>query len=508
MPSLPPNRFLLTIAVMSATFLQVLDTTIVNVALPHMAGELSATPDQISWVLTTYLVATGVVLPLTGYLTDRMGQKRLLLISIFGFVVTSGFCGVAGSLAEIVTFRVLQGLFGAALIPLSQSIMLQAFSLSERGRAMAIWGVGIMVGPILGPTLGGYLTEALSWRWTFFINLPIGLLSLLLAWRTVPDSPRRERPLDWRGLALMFVAIGGLQFVIDRGNREDWFNSGLIQIVSIASGAAMLGFIYHSLTHRRQTLLDLGIFRDRNFTSACVLLVIFSFGLFSAIMLQPLMLEGLLGYPASIAGWFMAPRGVASMISMVIVGRLINHVSPRVLVVIGIVFGVIGSSAMTRYSLDVNAWFLIWPALLQGLAVGLVFVPLGTVAYATLPRELTPEAAGIYNLIRTMGTSVGISIAATIMARESQVAWSEAGSHIQPFNGALYDYFARLGLNPTDPQAPAMLARELARQAQMIGILDAFVAIAWSFVCMLPFVFLLRPGLLNRQAGSPPLAAE
>ena len=508
MPTVAKSRALMTIAVMSATFMQVLDTTIVNVALPHMAGELSATPDQISWVLTSYLVASGIVMPLTGYLADRWGQRQLLLISIFGFVITSGLCGIATNLAEIVTFRVLQGLFGASLIPLSQSIMLQAFTAQERGRAMAIWGMGIMIGPILGPTLGGYLTEALSWRWTFFINLPVGAISLLLAWRTVPDTERRPRQLDWLGLTLMFIAIGGLQFIVDRGNREDWFNSELIQVVAFISTFGLIGFLYHSFTHRRETLIDLTIFRDRNFTSACLLLSLFSFGLFSAIMLQPLMLENLLGYPASLTGWIMAPRGLASMVSMVVVGRMINHVSPRNIVFIGIALGIAGSAAMTRYALEINHWFLIWPALLQGLAVGFVFVPLATVAYATLPQRSVAEASGMYNLIRTLGTSIGISIAATIMVRESQVAWSEAGSNFQPFNPALHQYLDRLGLTYTDPQAARLLGGELARQAQMVGIVDAFNAIAWSFVLMVPLVFLLRRGHPHRGEPASALAPE
>ncbi len=498
----------MTIAVMSATFLQVLDTTIVNVALPHMAGELSATPDQISWVLTSYLVATAVCMPLTGYFTDRWGQRKLLLISIFGFVIASGLCGVATNLTQIVSFRVLQGVFGASLIPLSQSIMLQAFTADERGRAMAIWGMGIMIGPIIGPTLGGYLTETLSWRWTFFINLPAGAVSLLLAWRTVPDTPKRERPLDWRGLALMFCAIGGLQFIIDRGNREDWLNSELIQVVAVAAAVGMIGFLYHSFTHTREGLLDLRIFRDRNFTSACLLLALFSLGLFSAIMLQPLMLESLFGYPASVAGWIMAPRGVASLISMIVVGRLINHITPRNLVLVGIALGIVGAVAMTRYSLQVNHWFLIWPAILQGLAVGFVFVPLATIAYATLPSTSNAEAAGLYNLIRTLGTSIGISIVATIMARQTQVAWSEAGSNIQPFNPALHAYLDRIGLSLSDPQAARLLARELGRQAQMIGIVDAFTAIAWSFLLMLPLVFFLQRGFPHRDAARAAIVVE
>lgn len=506
-PAPNTSRVLMSIAVMSATVIQVLDTTIVNVALPHMAGQLSATPDQISWVLTSYLVASAIVMPLTGYFTDRLGQRNYLLLSVFGFVVASGLCGIATNLAEIVSFRLLQGVFGASLIPLSQSIMVQSFSAEERGRAMAIWGMGIMVGPILGPTLGGYLTDALSWRWTFYINLPVGALSLLLAWRTVPDTPRRARTTDWPGLVLMFLAVGGLQFVVDRGNQEDWFNSTTIQIVAIVSAIGLIGFIYHSLSSTGHALIDLHIFRDRNFTSSCMLLMVFAFGLFSAIVLQPLMLENLLGYPAATAGWVMAPRGVASLVSMLVVGRLINRVPPRNLVLGGIVVGTLGAFAMTGYSLRNSLWFLIWPSILQGLAVGPVFVPLATIAYKTLPRAMVPEASGMYNLIRTLGTSIGISIVATILTRQTQVAWSELGTHIQPFNPALHHYLGRLGLDPSSTQAPALLAHELARQSQMVGMVDAFATLAWVYVLMIPLVFLLESGQLH-QTGATPAVVE
>lgn len=502
------GRVLMTIAVMSATVMQVLDTTIVNVALPHMAGALSATPDQISWVLTSYLVASAIVMPLTGYFTDRLGQRNYLLISILGFVVASGLCGIATNLAEIVSFRLLQGLFGASLIPLSQSIMVQAFTARERGRAMAIWGMGIMVGPILGPTLGGYLTDTLSWRWTFYINLPVGAISLLLAWRTVKDTPRRPRTTDWRGLMLMFLAVGGLQFVVDRGNQEDWFSSAMIQIVAIAAAVGLLGFVYRSLSRPGHALIDLHIFRDRNFASSCALLAVFAFGLFSAIVLQPLMLESLLGYPAATAGLVMAPRGVASLVSMLVVGRLINRVPPRNLVLGGIIVGTAGAFAMTGYNLHDNLWFLIWPSLLQGLAVGPVFVPLATIAYKTLPSAKVPEASGMYNLIRTLGTSVGISIVATVLTRQTQVAWSEVGSNIQPFSPALGDYLARFGLSPSSAQAPALLAHELARQAQMIGMVDAFATIAWVYLFMIPFVFLLEGGRLHAEAGPAAAVGE
>ena len=505
-PALSQSRLLLTIAVMSAAFIQVLDTTIITVALPHMAGELSATPDQISWVLTSYMVAMGVTMPLTGFFSDRWGQRKFLFISISGFVLASVLCGMATNLTEIVLFRVLQGVFGAPLIPLSQSILVQAFSAEERGRAMAIWGMGIMVAPILGPTLGGYLTEGLNWRWTFFINVPMGAMSLLLAMRTVPDTPKRARGIDWLGLALMFFAVGGLQFILDRGTQEDWFASKLIQVVATLSVIGFIGFVYRSLSQSAPTLLDLRLFRDRNFTTGCALVTMFQLSLFATILLTPLYFEHLLGYPADLAGWLMAPRGAASLVSMLIVGRLITRIAPRTLIFIGIVLWAVGSFPMTHYSLNVNVWFLIWPGLIQGLALGFIFVPGATIAYATLPRSASSEAAGLYNLVRTIGTGIGISIAATIFTHQTQVAWNETGSHIQPFNPALGGYLGGLGLELTDPQAPLLLARELGRQAQMIAMVDTYAAVAWSFVLMLPLAFLIKRGQPYRDAPAAAVA--
>lgn len=504
------HRILISIAVMSATVMQVLDTTIVNVALPHMAGELGASPDQISWVLTSYLVASGIFMPLTGYFSDKWGQNNFLLLSIFGFVVASALCGIAGNLAEIVVFRLLQGVFGAALVPLSQSIMVDTFPLHERGRAMAIWGIGVMVGPILGPTLGGYLTEALNWRWTFYINLPVGALSLLLAWRVVPHTARRERKMDWTGLLLLALAIGGLQLVLDRGNNDDWFNSATIDIAAALSVIGFIGFLMHAYwgaKQKRRLLFHLSIFRDRNFATSSFLLAVFGLGLFGSIVIQPMMVESLLGYPASTTGLIMAPRGIASMISMMLVGRLITRVSSRTLIASGIIISGIASYAMTRYSLHVDPWALVWPVVIQGFGLGMIFVPLSTLAFATLPREMSAEAAGIYSLMRTVGSSVGISIVVTIMTRETQRAWNSIGSNISLFNPAVQQYLGHLGLTPNDPGGAAVLGQELARQAQMVGIVDAFVLIAASFVFMLPLLLLVRPLARKPASGEAPVAA-
>jgi DHA2 family multidrug resistance protein len=501
------SRFLVTLAVMSSTVMQVLDTTIVNVALPQMQGQLSATPDQISWVLTSYLVASGIFMPLTGYFTDRVGQRQYLLISIFGFVVTSALCGLSTNLGEIVLFRLLQGAFGASLVPLSQAIMVQTFPLEERGKAMAIWGVGVMVGPILGPTLGGYLTEVLSWRWTFFINLPVGILSLLLTWRHIPDTEKRPRGMDWRGLTLLFFAIGGLQFVLDRGNEDDWFDSNRIKLIALISLASFIGFVYHGLARQGRVLFHLQIFRDRNFTTASLLLAVFGLGLYGTMILQPLMLESLLGYPTLTTGFMMAPRGVASMISMMVVGKLINRVDPRLLICTGILIFSAGSIVMTHYNLEISPTWVVWPIIVQGLGLGMVFVPLSTVAFSTLAPQYSADAAGVFSLLRTIGSSIGISIVATVLTRHTQMAWNQIGGHIKVFNPALGHYLGGLGVNAQSPAAAPVLAHELARQAQMVAYVDSFLFVTWSFLLMLPLVFVMKHTNF-RGAAAPAAAAD
>jgi len=499
------HRVLTTVAVMSATVMQVLDTTIVNVALPQMAGQLNATPDQISWVLTSYLVSSGIVMLLTGLFSDRLGQKHYLLYSIIGFTITSALCGIAGSLFQIVLFRLLQGVFGAALVPLSQSIMVQTFPQEERGKAMAIWGMGVMIGPILGPTLGGWLTDALDWRWTFFINLPVGIFSAVLAWRVVAHTETRERPVDWTGLALIGTAIGALQFVLDRGNQDDWFSSRTIELTTLLSISCFIGYLFYSLRNQEHPILNPAIFRDRNFATSSILLAVFGLGLFGNLFLQPLMLENLFHYPSLTTGFMLAPRGVASMISMMIVGKIIRHVDPRLLISIGVLIFTAGSYGTTLYNLEISTFWVMWPAIVQGFGLGLVFIPLSTIAFSTLPPRYAAEAAGIYSLLRTIGSGIGISIVATVMSRHTQIAWNHLGGHMNPYNPALEQYLSPLQLDLNSAGTPLVLAHELGRQAQMIGILDAYQLVLWSFAMMLPLVFIMKN---PRKSAPVPATSE
>lgn len=487
------SRALITLAVMAATVIQVLDTTIVNVALPHMAGELSASTDQISWVLTSYIVASSVLMPMTGYLADRLGRRRYLLISIAGFIASSALCGVAASLAEIVLFRLLQGVFGASLVPLSQAIMVDSYPIHERGKALAIWGMGVMVAPILGPTLGGWLTEAASWRWNFFLNIPVGALSLFLAARSVPDTPARSRPMDWWGLLFLGIFIAGLQYVLDRGQQEDWLDSASIRAATVMLAAGLALFVVHSLRTRRATLFDLTMFADRNFTAATIVAGAMGLSLYGGMLLQPVLFENLLGYPTLDTGLAMMPRGIGSLISMLIVGRMVGRVGAKPLIWFGIVAGVAGAWMMTRMDLDSGWLVMVIPLLLQGIGVGFVFVPLSAIAFASLPKGLATEAAGVYSLVRSIGASIGISIVSVSLTRGAQVNWEILRGFVNPYRAQVQPYLPVPGA-PEGATGLAILAGEVARQAAMLGLLHAFWVIVASFATMIPLVMLLRSG--------------
>jgi len=486
------GRILTSIAVMAATIMQVLDTTIVNVALPSMAGQLDASPDNISWVLTSYLIASAIFMPLTGFFTDRIGQKRFLLISIAGFVVTSALCGMASSLMQMVMFRFLQGIFGASLVPLSQSIMLQIFPGEQRGKAMAIWSMGVMVAPILGPTLGGWLTEFISWRWTFYINLPVGIASFILAMRYVHDTPTRARRMDWTGFATLALGIGALQLVLDRGNQDDWFSSQMLIFAIIIAALSFIFFIVYSLTGKHHPLFDLRIFKDRNFLVASLIMTTIGIGFFGGMLLQSLFLQNFLGYPTFDAGLYMAPRGLASFCVMMFVGKFSGKIPPRNLILVGICCSIAGNYMMTSFTAEMTANELIVPIILQGMGIGLIFVPVTTLAFTTLPKETAAEAAGIYSLIRSMGSALGISILVTYFSRDTQQNWSLLRGAITPYNEALQNYLSPLHLGATDPQGIHLAAQTVLQQAQNIGYINSFWFATMNFVVMLPLLLLVR----------------
>lgn len=486
-----PPRWLVGLAVMLTTIMVILDMTIVNVAMPHMMGALGATADQVTWVLTSYIVAEAIFIPMTGYLSGWLGRRRLLLLAVSGFVLFSAACGQAASLAEMVLFRLLQGAFGAVVIPISQAVLVSLFPGKERGKGMALWGIGIMLGPVLGPTLGGLITEHLNWRMVFYINVPIGLLNLVLITMFIAPSKGRRSKVDWLGALAMAAGVGSLQLVLDRGNQENWLDSHLIVSLCALAVVALAVFVWRGLSSR-DSIVKLRLLADSNLRFASFMIGAFGLGMFGTIALQPILMEELLGYPASTTGLVMGPRGIGSAFGMLMVSRLITRFDPRYLVATGLTICAATTWVMTQYYLDISPIWLLWPGTVQGIGMGMIFVPLTTIAYQTLPHDAVDQAAGIFNLARTIGSSMGISIAATVLTRSTQAHWNHLGSHIQPFNPAVHDWLAAHGLTQADPQAPALLARELFRQASMQGFTDTFSMIMWSFVVLAPLLLLLR----------------
>ena len=498
------KRIWISVAVMAATVMQVLDTTIMNVALPHMAGELGATLDSITWVLTSYLMGAAVLMPMTGFFTDRLGRKRYLLVSIAGFVVTSALCGIATSLPEIVIFRLAQGVFGASLVPLSQAIMVETFPIESRGKAMAIWGMGVMVAPIMGPTVGGYLTEVISWRWTFYINIPVGIISFLLAARFVPDTEKRERRMDWTGFLTLAIAIASFQLMLDRGADEDWFESNLIVGMAITAVVAFAAFLYKSLAAQGQPLFDLNVLKDRNFAVSCMIMLCTGFGVYGGQLLLPLLLENVLGFPTLAAGLYLMPRGIATFVSMMLVGRFSNQFSPRSMVFCGMILSFLGALEMTHLTPQAPGTVIWIPMILQGFGMGLIFIPLSSLAFATIPGRLASEAAGLYSLMRSVGSSVGISIASTYLNYNARLNWAEMRDNINLYSGPTRDYLAALS-QQLDATGLSALAQVVEQQAMVKAFINDFVLIAASFVAMLPLLLLIRA--VRPQKADPAHAA-
>jgi DHA2 family multidrug resistance protein len=430
-------------------------------------------------------------MPLTGYISDRVGQKRFLLVSIGGFVLTSMLCGMATSLFEIVLFRFMQGLFGASLVPLSQSIMLQIFPGEQRGKAMAIWSMGVMVAPIMGPTLGGWLTEEISWRWTFYINLPVGILSLFLAMRHIHDTEIKDRRMDWIGFTSLAVAISALQLVLDRGNQDDWFSSQMLTIAAIICVLAFAFFILYSLTGEHHALFDLRIFKDRNFLVASLIITATSVGFFGGMVLQSIYMQTFLGYPTFEAGLYMAPRGLASFCVMMFVGKFSGRIPPRYFIFAGALCSIMGNYLMTKFSADISPHDLLWPLMLQGMGMGLIFVPVSTIAFMTLPKTAAAEAAGIYSLIRSISSAIGIAVLSTYLSRSTQAHWNILRGYINPYNEALSNYLAPLHLG-VDTRGVGLAAQAVFHQAQNAAYIDSFWFATLNFSIMLPLLMLVR----------------
>lgn len=488
------RRRLITVSVMLATIMQALDTTIANVALPHMQGALSATGEEIAWVLTSYIVAAAIMTPMTGFLAARIGRKRLFSLSVVGFTIASVLCGIATSLDELVLFRLLQGVFGAGLVPLSQAVLLDTFPREQHGSAMAMWGVGVMVGPILGPTLGGYLTEVYNWRWVFFINLPFGILALLGILAFVPETEREHRRFDLFGFALLSLAIGALQLMLDRGQSLDWFASAEIMAEAVLAGLGLYMFLVHILT-AEQPFLQPALFRDRNFAVGLVLIFMLGVVLLATLALLPPFLQNLMGYPVLTTGLVLAPRGIGSMAAMFLVGRLVNRVDVRALILTGWLLTALSLWQMAGFTADVSSSTVVYTGLIQGLGLGFIFVPLSTVTFATLAAHHRTEATAMFSLMRNIGSSIGISIMVTLVARNTQVNHAVLGEQLNPFRGALHSVSWPAGIEPGSSAALAWLNRELTQQAAVIAYLNDFRLMTWITLAAIPLLLLLRkPG--------------
>jgi DHA2 family multidrug resistance protein len=485
------HRFI-TVSIMLATIMQTLDSTIANVALPHMAGNLSASQDQISWVLTSYIVAAAIATPVTGWLSTRFGRKHIFLVSVAGFTIASMACGIAESLGQIVVARLLQGLFGAALVPLSQAVMIDNSTPEKRGQAMAIWGMGVMIGPILGPTLGGWLTDNLSWRWVFFINLPVGLLSFYGIKAYVHDTVGlKQTKFDMYGFITLSFAIGLLQMMLDRGEQLDWFNSTEIVIEALGAAIAFAFFVALTVTAGPVSFFNRNLLKDRNFTIGLGLYFMVGLLLYATRALLPTMLQSLMGYPAVAIGVVTAPSGLGTMCTMLIAGRLTNKVDPRAMIGFGFGLTALSLWQMSGYTFDMGESKIVISGFVQGMGLGFVSVPLTTVAFSTLASRLRPDGTAIFSLFRNIGSSIGISVMQTLTTRNTAIFHTQLVESVNIANPAvvaglpqIYDLGSVAGMTA--------LNEEVTRQASFIAYINDFRIMMIATLIALPFLLLMR----------------
>jgi len=500
------NRGLITASIMLATVMNSLDTTIANVALPHMAGSVSASADQITWVLTSYIVAAAIMTPMTGWLAGRFGRKKVFMISILGFTFASALCGAAQSLGQIVGFRLLQGLFGAALIPLSQAVLMDINPPEQQGPAMAMWGMAAILGPIVGPALGGWLTDDFSWRWVFYINLPLGALAFAGVFAFIHDHKHEEKvPFDFMGFMLLSVAIGSFQLFLDRGDDRAWFESREIWIEASLAGLALGLFAFHTVTAERP-FLPRAMLRDTNFITATAFGFFIGILLFSTLALLPPMMETLMGYPVVTTGLVTAPRGVGSLISMFLVGQLIRRVDARLIILTGLIITAGALYGMTRFSLQMDSALFIWTGLFQGVGIGLIFVPLTTLAFATLSPGLRADGAGVFTLVRNLGSSAGISIMQALHTSNTQILQSGMVEHLRQDNPLARAPWLAAPFSLTNPTGVALLNGEVDRQASMIAYIDDFRLMLFVALALAPVLLLMRRP--PRSGNHEPILAD
>jgi DHA2 family multidrug resistance protein len=519
------RKWAITFTVMVVAFMQILDTSVTNVILPHLQGSLSAGLDEVSWVITSYLAANAVVIPATGWLTGLFGRKRFFLICSTMFVISSFVSGAAPDLTTLIVARVFQGLGGGPIIPLSQAILWEIFPFQQRGLAMAVWGVGFILGPILGPTVGGYLADEWSWRWIFYINLPVGALGFLMGSAFLFDPPylRRAVRIDWWGLAFMIAGFGCLQLVLDRGEREDWFDSSAIVAMSIVAVLALVGFLVRELT-TSHPIVDLTVFADRNFATGATLSMFVGFGMFAGMLLVAIFTQKLLGYDAWTSGLVLAPGGLGNVFSLFASG-IVTRVDQRAMLAFGCLLNAVALYMMTSLTLGMDYWALAWPRFVQGFAVGFIFVPMSTLTLATIQRHKLVNATAVYGMARNVGGSVGIALVTTLLAQRSQYHQATLVSHINVWDpetrARLVQWAAHFANQGNDAftaerRAMAMLYRETVTQAQLLAYADDFWLLAVMFAAiplLLPFMRRIRLSDAARPSSTaaparPPVGEE
>ena len=487
----PFQRAAIMVSVMMATTIYALDLTVANVALPHMMGTFSSTQDQISWVLTSYVVASAVATPCSGWLAGRFGRKRLFETSVAGFVVTSIICGTANSLEVEVLARLVQGMFGAFLLPLSQSIVMDIFPPEKLNKAMAIWGLGILIGPVMGPVVGGYLTDIGSWRWVFFINIPAGLVAFIGVYLFIPQGEKDlDRSFDWTGFFALALALAATQTMLDRGERNDWFDSPEILIELGVALVALYVFVVHSLT-TKHPFLKLHLLLDRNYSVGLVL--IFAFGLMqlAPIVLLPPLLQDLRDFPITTIGILLTPRGIGLFFAMTLAGRLLGKLDNRLVIGAGFVIVAFSTMGMASWNLEIGMWDVAWTGVALGVGAGMIWMPLSTLTFATLPVEDRVEATSVFHLLRNMGSSIGISAALTVLARMTTENHATLVENISPFN-EMTRFGATIGQwDMSSVKGMAALDSEVMRQATMIGYVDSFYLFMWTTLAAVPLVLLL-----------------
>jgi DHA2 family multidrug resistance protein len=500
------NPWLVAASVMLATILEVLDTSVANVAVPHIAGNLSASTDEATWVLTSYLVSNAIVLPMTGWLSGFFGRKRFLIACIVFFTLASAACGAAGSLGFLILARVLQGAAGGALQPLSQAILMESFPPAKRGMAMAVFGVGVVVAPIIGPVLGGWITDNYSWRWIFFINVPLGALAVLMSQAFVEDPPylrdahdRRGGSIDYIGFGALAIWLGTLQIILDRGQEDDWFNAAWICWASLISLVSLMFLIAWEL-RVRHPLVDIRVLGNRNFAAATVLITVVGIVLYSTIALLPLFLQGLMGYPAFNSGMAMSPRGIGAICALMVVGVLVSRIDARLLIGLGFLILAYSCLRFGNMNLEIAPRNVIWPNVLSGVGTGFIFVPLTTIGMGSLPNEQMGNAAGVFNLMRNIGGSIGIAMATTLVARGTQAHQSLLVGQLSPYRPEVQQYLQSASAmlsRQSDPasaqrQAYGLLYGTLQQQAALFAYVDTFRWLALLCLLCVPVAFVLK----------------